>query len=61
MDMNDDTSSWSNLHPQNVDILGIVTSKYPTHIDVISVLRITGLSGYLKVKGQAKNACTYSC
>ncbi|KAI3746515.1 hypothetical protein L6452_08949 [Arctium lappa] len=60
--MDDDTSSGSssplkdNFHPQNVDRLGTVTSKYPTYNDVKSVKGRIGPSGYLKVKGQVENA-----
>lgn len=62
----DDTSSGSssplkdNFHPQNVDLAGSLTSKYPTHIDVKNVKARTGQSGYLKVKGQVENAAITS-
>ncbi|KAI3797839.1 hypothetical protein L1987_33103 [Smallanthus sonchifolius] len=58
----DDTSSGSSLplndsfHPQNVDHLGTLTTRYPTHNDLKSVKGRTGPSGYLKVKGQVENA-----
>ncbi|XP_071707219.1 uncharacterized protein [Rutidosis leptorrhynchoides] len=62
MDMDNDTFSGSSsplkdhLHSQNMDHSGMVTSKFLTQNDVISVTGRTGPSGYLKVKGQAENA-----
>lgn len=61
-DDDDDTSSGSSsplkndLHPQYVDHSGMITSKYPTQIDVKSVKTRSGPSGYLKVKNQVENA-----
>ncbi|KAL4578607.1 hypothetical protein LXL04_014733 [Taraxacum kok-saghyz] len=57
-DDDDDTSSGSSsplkdgFRPQNVDRVGAIASKYPSH-DFKSV---RGPSGYLKVKGQVENA-----
>lgn len=60
-DDDDDTSSGSSsplkdsFHPKNMDRVGAITSKYPTH-DFKSARGRGGPSGYLKVKGQVENA-----